>query len=105
MRKTALLTFAILFGATLHSFAQKIEENKKDDFTNEVIKKISWETLCSTLSTNAHFRISLVNASEMFDLKVMSDKHFYIDKDQELMLKLDNGGCNKAPKFAGCKNM
>ncbi|HTK21201.1 MAG TPA: hypothetical protein VL442_16880 [Mucilaginibacter sp.] len=91
MKRKALIIFSVLIGLTLKTFAQKLEENKKDDFTNAAIKRTSWETLTSSLSETAYFRISQVNGSETFDLKLMLYKIFYIGKDAELSFKLANG--------------
>lgn len=91
MKKYTFLTCIFLLAATCQLFAQKLAENKKDEFTNNLIKRTSWESLSSTFSINAHFRISLIDSLETFDLKVMIDKRFSIDKDQELMFKLENG--------------
>lgn len=90
MKKAVLLSLIILLGTTLHSFSQKLEENKIDEFTKNTVKRTSWETLCSTLFVNVHFRISLIDGNESFDLKIMTDDQFAIDKDQEIMFKLDD---------------
>ncbi len=91
MKKTTLIILTILTGLTLQSFGQKLQENKTDEFTKTSVKRTSWESLSSTSSANAHFRISLVGDLETFDLKLMIDKVFAIDKDKEVMFKLDNG--------------
>ena len=91
MKKTTLIIIVILAGMTLQSFGQKLEENKTDEFTKNSVKRTSWETLCSSSVANAHFRVSLINEYKTFDLKLMINKVFSIDKDQELMLKLANG--------------
>jgi hypothetical protein len=92
MKKQTLLILAILFCITAKSFGQKLEENKVDDFTKSSVKRTSWESFYSSLgSGNAHFRFSLVGDSETFDFRLMRDKVFSIDKDMQIMLKLDNG--------------
>jgi len=84
------MVLLILSGLSLKSFGQKLEENKVDDFTKKSVKRTSWETLVSTFSLNAHFRFSLVDGYETFDLKMMRDEVFSIDKDAEVMFMLDN---------------
>jgi hypothetical protein len=91
MKKTILISLVTLAGMTLQSFGQKLDENKTDEFTKNSVKRTSWETLSSSSVANAHFRISLINEYETFDVKLMINKVFSIDKDQELMFKLANG--------------
>lgn len=89
--KQTLLFLIILFCISAKSFGQKLEENKIDDFTKDSIKRTSWESLYSTISGNAHYRFSLVNDNETFDFKLMLDRIFFIDKDMQIMFKLQNG--------------
>lgn len=91
MKKTALIILILLTGIISKSFGQKLEENKKDDFTGNMIKRTSWENLFTTMTANAFFRISLDGDNESFDFKYQDGSVFSIDKDQELLLKLDNG--------------
>jgi len=91
MKTKAFIILAIFATISIKSFGQKLEENKKDDFTNAVVKRTSWETLTASLSETAYFRISQINGAESFDLKLMLYKIFYIGKDAELLLKLANG--------------
>ncbi len=82
----------IIFIATL-SFslnAQKLVENKIDEFTKHTVKRTSWEDLLYSMKGNAYFRISKINDSYFFDLKYADGTVFSIDKNAELMLKLDN---------------
>lgn len=91
MKKYVLTLCILLTVASLRSFAQKLEENKKDEFSNKSIKRTSWETLYKTLTTESHFSFSKVDTSAFIHVKLMIGNVFSIDKDQELMLKLDNG--------------
>jgi hypothetical protein len=91
MKKKTLLILIILVNITLRSIAQKLEENKKDDFTNDSIKHTSWETFCSSFTINSHFRMSQINNQKTFDVKIMLDKMFFIDEDAKMMLKLASG--------------
>jgi hypothetical protein len=91
MKKTALIVMILLAGVISKSFGQKLEENKTDDFTGKSVKRSSWETLFTTMTANAYFRISLVADDKTFDLKYQDGSIFSIREDQELMLKLDDG--------------
>lgn len=93
MKKTTLIILILLTAIVSRSFGQKLEESKTDDFTGKSVKRTSWETFCYSTSTmsNAHFRISLVGDLETFDMRLMMNKVFSIDKDAQLMLKLDDG--------------
>jgi hypothetical protein len=91
MKKRIRLITVILIFITLKSFGQKLEENHADDFTHDIIKRTSWESLCSSFTANAHFRISSINGSKTFDLRLMLDMHFFIDGGSTIMFKLGNG--------------
>jgi len=91
MKKYVLTLCILLTVASLRSFAQKLEEDKKDDFSNKSVKRTSWETLYKTLSTESHFSFSKVDSSAFINVKLMIGKVFSIEKNQELMFKLDNG--------------
>jgi hypothetical protein len=107
MKKTTLIIILLLLiGITSKSFAQKIEESKKDDFTGKSIKRTSWENLFTTMTANAYFRISIVGDDESFDLKYQDGSPFAIEADQELLLKLDDGEVltlKNAQSTATCK--
>jgi len=91
MKKTVLLIITMLTLISLQSFAQKLEENKVDDFTNKSVKRTSWETLYTTFTANAYFRISNIDNTKYFDFKYQNGTVFSIDNGQELMFKLNNG--------------
>ncbi|MDR3695076.1 hypothetical protein [Mucilaginibacter sp.] len=91
MKKAFLIALIILTGVATKSIAQKLQENKTDDFTKKSVKRTSWEAFTSTGGPNAHFRISLVGDDETFDFKLMMDKVFSIDQGRTIILKLDNG--------------
>jgi len=91
MKKTVLLITTMLTIISLQSFAQKLEENKVDDFTNKSVKRTSWETLYTTFTANAYFRISNIDNTKYFDFKYQNGTVFSIDNGQELMFKLNNG--------------
>ena len=60
MKKTYLVLF--LF-ATINSFSQKLEENKKDEFTNQLIKSTSWENFAHKFSMDLNYRIVKIDSS------------------------------------------
>lgn len=96
MKRTNLIFLTvIIFGVTSLTFGlhgQSLEENKVDEFTNNAVKRTSWELLCFSMKNNftSYFRISRINEYNYFDLKLMIGGIFSIDKDQEIMFKLDN---------------
>lgn len=93
------LAFFMLFSlCTFKTFGQTLKEDKVDEFTNQKIKRTSWETLNQTMAFAAYFRISRINDQDYFDLKLMIGVSvFSIEKDQEIMLKLSNGEIVKLP--------
>lgn len=105
MKKQMILTFftVIIVGIGSQTFGQKLEENEVDEFTNNKIKRTSWETLNMTTKFTAYFRISRINSHDYFELKMMfggyRGKVFSIDKDQEIMFKLNNGEFVKLPNL------
>jgi hypothetical protein len=86
------IIFALLFlfsSVVLH--AQSLEINEVDEFTGNTVKRTSWETFNSNTSFYGHFRISQINDSYFFDLKMMiGNKVFAIDQGQEFMFKLSD---------------
>lgn len=87
--KKVLLIIVLFIG--VNSFAQKLEVNKTDEFTGDILKKTSWENL-ATSGFFTYFNVSNVNGDYFLNLKVMIEgKVFSIEKDGELMLKLTNG--------------
>jgi hypothetical protein len=91
MKKITLILFAFLIGVTFKSSGQKLEVNKTDDFTKKLVKQTSWESLASTIIVNAHYCFSLTGDVETFNLKLMMDKVFFINQDQQIIFKMDNG--------------
>lgn len=92
MKRIILLIVLLSISTIVKS--QSLVENKVDEFTEKAIKRTSWETMTMKFGFVTYFRVSSVNHYKYFDLKMMigSDgKVFSISKDQELMLKLDNG--------------
>ena len=93
MKKQTLLLFAILFCIAANSFGQKLDENNVDGFTKKSIKRTSWESLFATAgSGQAHYRFSVVDTSETFDLRYnQNSKIFGISEGLQFMFQLDNG--------------
>ncbi|HEY4198630.1 MAG TPA: hypothetical protein VGM63_23980 [Mucilaginibacter sp.] len=91
--KTKVSTILILLIAiAFNSYGQKLEENKKDDFTGDTIKNVSWESLGISLSMDAYryFRISKSNSNVSFELKITPFKAI-VPKGSEIMFKLASG--------------
>ena len=95
MKKHVILSIVtfIVFGTVSFTYGQKLEVNKVDDFTNNTVKRTSWERITMNMGFTSYFRFSQINANNYFDLKLMlaSGSVFAIDKNQKIMFKLDNG--------------
>lgn len=91
MKKLTITLIVALIGISAKSFGQKLEENEFDKVMNKNVKQTSWETLASNSFVNAHYCFSLIGDDESFKLKLMRDKVFAINENQELIFKLDNG--------------
>jgi hypothetical protein len=87
MKKTLL---AFLFSPLL-STAQKIEENKVDDFTHAKIIRTTWQPIVRKLGASviAHIRVSKIDDQEYLDLRVMGSGIISINEGDKLMLKTD----------------
>jgi len=90
-KTTFILIAAFLSIASLKSFGQKLEVNKTDDFTKKSVKETSCETLFTSMTGSAYFRISLTDTIATFDLKYQDGNAVAVVKDEQIMLLLDNG--------------
>lgn len=100
MKSILLLTIVVLFGISDQILGQELVKNEVDDFTNNTVKRTSWETINMTLEFAAYFRVSKINDNFYFDLKMMMGTSvFSIDKGQELMFKLANEEIIKLPNL------
>lgn len=79
--------------------AQKLVENKIDEFTENSIKRTSWERFVQTALFTSNFRISKIDDNLFFELKMMDGSVFSIDKDQKLMFKLEDNEIVKLPNL------
>lgn len=81
----------VLIFTTCSLFAQKIAENKTDDFTHLKIVRTTWEPLVKQLGAKMmiHVRVSRIDSNENIGVKIMGNSGA-IDKDANLMLKMDN---------------
>lgn len=73
------------------SRAQKVEENKTDDFTHAKIIRTTWEPIVKKLggSIIAHVRFSKIDDQEYLNLRVMGGGVTSINEGDKLMLKTD----------------
>lgn len=99
--QSAPFLFAFLGGISTLTLGQTLEENKVDEFTNNTVKRTSWEMFNSDFKFTAYFRVSQINDNQYFDLKLMlaSGSVFSIGKDQEIMFKLSNDTIIKLPNL------
>jgi len=80
-----------------HSFTQTLVENKVDEFTNNKVMRTSWETLNISWKYTGYFRISQINETMYFDLKMSiaeglsKGRIFSIGEGQEIMFKIESG--------------
>jgi len=92
MKKITFLILILSIFISINSFGQKLKENKTDEFTNNSVKRTSWEMINSNMQFTAYIRISKINESHYFDLKMMMNGSvFSISEGQKLMFKLSNG--------------
>jgi hypothetical protein len=88
--KKIIFALLIIFSSVVLQ-AQSLEKNEVDEFTGHTVKQTSWETFNNSMSFTGYFRISKINESYFFDLKMMiGSKIFSIDQGQEFMFKLSN---------------
>jgi hypothetical protein len=90
MNKKITFTIVILILFSTQIKAQKIVENKIDEFTNNKIKRTSWISTY-TREYRTRFRISKINDNLYLNLKMANGNVFSINEGQKLMLKLSNG--------------
>ena len=73
--------------SSVQSFAQKIVENKIDEFTKHSVKRTSWDGLTRIGGLNDSFtRLEKIEDTYWLNLKMMSSNVNSINKDAELML-------------------
>ena len=91
MKKYCLLIF--LFIVPLFFYAQKLEENRIDPVTNLLVKRTSWERFTQGGDFNSYFRVSQVDSSYFFEIRIIltSYKAFSVKTGQELVFTLSNG--------------
>lgn len=101
MRRKPLVLMIILYSISFLIYSQEIEVDEIDEFTGNEVKRTTWETLNADMKFTAYFRISKINDNTYFDLKMMmvDGSVFSIDKDQEIMFKLENDEVVKLPNL------
>ena len=94
MKKTTLFGLFVFIGTL--AFGQTLETNEIDGFTNNSVKRTSWESINMTMKFTAFFRVSRINDNTYLDLKMMIGTGvFSIGKGQEFMIKLSDGSIVK----------
>jgi len=90
---TILLLLAVLLSSTAN--AQKLAENKVDEFTTVSIKRTTWEKFVGgggMASLSTHIRVSKLDQRFLVELKMIRSNTVYsIDRGAELMFLLSNG--------------
>jgi hypothetical protein len=78
---------------SVSSFAQKLTENKRDDFTNKGIKQTSVEKLARSSKMSGFsydFSIRKVDSTYLFNVRMMSFGVYSIAKYDKFLIKLKN---------------
>ncbi len=90
MKKYFLLLIPFIFPVFI--FAQKLEENKIDPMTNLLMKHTSWEKFTLGGEFNSYFRISQIDSSYFFDIRIILTDYKPLDikSGQELVFTLSN---------------
>lgn len=86
MKRLAFLAFLV----PSLSFAQKIEENKVDEFTHHKIIRTSWEPIIKKFGNSiiGHVRVSKIDGDIYINLRIMrSGSAMAIDEGARLMIK------------------
>lgn len=84
MKYTILFLLLPVFGQ-----AQKLAEDKKDEFTGAVVKRTRWEQFSGKLKHFSYIRASRIDNSFFIGYKLSLSNHvFGVSKDAKLMLKL-----------------
>jgi hypothetical protein len=91
MKSIKIIFAFLLLCSTAVLSAQNLEKNEIDEFTGNTVKRTSWETFNNNTGFYGHFRISKINNSYFFDLKMMiGNSVFSINQNDELLFKLSN---------------
>lgn len=86
IKKLLLLAAWVL---PLCATAQKLVEDKVDDFTKAKVKRTSWETICKKGGFWTYSKCSKIDSSRYLKFKIMSDRKVYvIEEGNELLLKI-----------------
>ncbi|HQX30613.1 MAG: hypothetical protein IPI00_15440 [Flavobacteriales bacterium] len=95
MKYQSLVLLLLFVTCTLTTSAQKLDEDKVDEFTKVAIKRTTWEKFVggggmATLST--HIRLSKLNERVVIELKMIRSNTVYsIDESANLMFLFANG--------------
>ena len=87
-----LILLFIFISSPIFVFAQKLEEVKIDPTSNILVKHTSWEKFTQGGDFNSYFRISQVDSSYFFDIRIIlaDRKAFDIKSGQNLTFTLAN---------------
>ncbi len=83
----------LLFSISLFSQAQKLLENGIDPVTTLLTKHTSWEKFTQGGAFNSYFRVSQVDSSYFFEIRIILQDHkaFEVKSGQPLVFTLSNG--------------
>lgn len=84
-------TFIFLLFAKVVCYAQKIEENKIDEFSGHQLLTTSWEKLGPNLTNVVFFRFRYENEMKYFDLVYKNGVEDVINEDMLIQFKTADG--------------
>lgn len=88
IKKLLLLAAWVL---PLCATAQKLVENKVDDFTKAKVKRTTWEPICREAGFYAYAKASSINDQNILSIKFMGKGSVYsISEKDQIMIMLQN---------------
>ncbi len=90
--KKLITLCALIIASISMSIAQtsKLDINKKDDMTGDLVQATSWEKVGTSANMVYLMRFIRVNSNMLIDLKVTTRSVEVVPEDADLMLKLSN---------------
>jgi hypothetical protein len=88
MKKFLLLALLV----PMFAHAQKLTEEKKDEFTGAQVKRTDYEQMVSNMKFTFFYRFSKIDTTYFLDLKMMigSGKVFSISQGNKIMFKMED---------------
>jgi hypothetical protein len=88
----ALTLVVTLCTLTQYVSAQKLREDKIDEFTSDTIRSTHFEVFCMNMKFMAQIAVTKINNRMALEVKLSTEESLRsIEKDEEFMIKLKNG--------------